>query len=77
MATIQVVLDGDLLLHADRVAKRRRQNRSALIREALTSHLRRLDTKAREALDRAGYERAPHDTAESAEWAGISAWPED
>jgi metal-responsive CopG/Arc/MetJ family transcriptional regulator len=42
METIQVVLDSKLLKAADFAAKRRKVNRSALIREALQQHLKRL-----------------------------------
>jgi len=42
METIQVVLDKPLLKAADTAAKRRKKNRSALIRQALQEHLKRL-----------------------------------
>ena len=44
MQTIQVVLEEDLLRAADRAARRVRVNRSALIREALREHLKRIKT---------------------------------
>ena len=52
METIQFVLDTKLRKAADRAAKN--VNRSALIREALHEHLKRLETKELEALDRRG-----------------------
>jgi len=42
METIQVVLDAKLLQAADRVAKRQKVNRSALLRRALQEHWRTL-----------------------------------
>ena len=42
METIQVVLDAKLLKAADVAAKRQKVNRSALIRQALEQHLKRL-----------------------------------
>ena len=42
MQTIQVVMDEKLLRAANQAAKKRKVNRSALIREALTEHLHRL-----------------------------------
>lgn len=39
METIQVVLDRKLLQAADRVVRRTKRNRSALIRDALREHL--------------------------------------
>ncbi len=54
METIQVVLDQELLRATDRVARRAKQNRSALIREALREHLRKLEVQAFEGHDRKG-----------------------
>jgi metal-responsive CopG/Arc/MetJ family transcriptional regulator len=53
--TIQVVLDAKLLKAADAAAKRERVNRSALIREALQEHLKRLRIRDLEERDRRGY----------------------
>ena len=41
METIQVVLDEELLHATDRVAKRTKLNRSALVREALREYLKK------------------------------------
>jgi metal-responsive CopG/Arc/MetJ family transcriptional regulator len=46
METVQIVLDEKLLRDTDRAARRTKQNRSALVREALREHLRRLDIRA-------------------------------
>jgi Arc/MetJ-type ribon-helix-helix transcriptional regulator len=51
METIQVVLEEDLLKAADRAVRKLKTNRSALIREALRSHLRRLDQIGRDSRD--------------------------
>lgn len=42
MQTIQVVFEPELLQEADLAAKKHNMNRSALIREALRAHLKRL-----------------------------------
>ena len=75
MATIQVVLDKPLLQAADKRAKRAKQNRSALVRDALREHLRRLEIKEMEAHDRAEFLRLP-DTDDPG-WEKVQAWPED
>jgi metal-responsive CopG/Arc/MetJ family transcriptional regulator len=77
METIQVVLDSRLLKAADRAAKRSKRNRSALIREALREHLRRLRIEELEMRDRAGYAKYPDDPAECARWEAEAAWPEE
>lgn len=77
MHTIQVVLDEKLLRAADRTARRLKQNRSALLRDALREHLARLAVKEKERLDREGYLRKPYDAAEMAVWDKVLAWPED
>jgi metal-responsive CopG/Arc/MetJ family transcriptional regulator len=46
--TIQVVLDANLLKAADTAARRRKVNRSELIRQALREHLGRLRVKEME-----------------------------
>jgi Arc/MetJ-type ribon-helix-helix transcriptional regulator len=76
MNTIQVVIEEDLLRSADRVARRLKVNRSALIRDALRGHLQRLRTADLERREREAYERTPDDPAEFAAWDGVAAWPE-
>jgi hypothetical protein len=76
MNTIQVVIEEDLLRSADRVARRLKINRSALIRDALQGHLQRLRTGDLERREREAYERTPDDPAEFAPWDGVAAWPE-
>lgn len=75
--TIQVVLENDLLRAADRAAKRVRMNRSALIREALRQHLKRMELRELERRDRRGYERHPEGGRAASEWERVAAWPED
>lgn len=77
MSTIQIVLDEDLLAEADAQAVREGGNRSAVIRQALREHLRRVKVRELEEQERLGYERIP-DTVN--DWDGmekIAAWPED
>jgi len=75
METIQVVLDRKLLQAADRAARRTKQNRSALIREALREHLRALEIRGLEQRDREGYVRVPQSSDESGAWEAEAAWP--
>jgi len=77
MATIQVVLEVELLKAADRVARKRKINRSALFREALRAHLRRLETLDKEARDREGYVRYPDSLDEPAAWDKVADWPDE
>lgn len=75
METIQVVLDSTLLRATDGAARRAGVNRSALIRDALREHLRRLKTKELEARDRKGYLEHPDDPSEIADWERVATWP--
>jgi len=77
METIQIVLDAALLKAADRAARRLKTNRSALFREALHEHLRRIDAAAREKRDREGYARYPDLLDEPAAWDRVADWPEE
>ena len=75
METVQIVLDRKLLQATDRAARRTRQNRSALVREALREHLRRLETCALEERDREGYRTQAAGPGESEGWEAEAAWP--
>jgi metal-responsive CopG/Arc/MetJ family transcriptional regulator len=75
METIQVVLDKELLQATDQAARRTKRNRSALVRDALREHLRKLDVHAKEERDRQGYSRRPRTTDESLVWEAEAAWP--
>jgi metal-responsive CopG/Arc/MetJ family transcriptional regulator len=77
MGTVQIVLGSELLKAADRVARRRRVNRSALVREALREHLTRLAEREREQQDRAGYGARPLARGEFDAWDAVSAWPDE
>jgi metal-responsive CopG/Arc/MetJ family transcriptional regulator len=77
METVQIVLDEKLLRDADRAARRTKQNRSALVREGLREHLRRLEVRALEERDRAGYSRQPQQRDEVQTWEAEAAWPEE
>jgi metal-responsive CopG/Arc/MetJ family transcriptional regulator len=77
METIQVVLDPKLLRAADLAARRQKVNRSALIRQALQEHLRRLRTLDLEERDRRGYQAQPQRLEEYLPWEETAAWPED
>ena len=75
METIQVVLDKRLLHATDQAARRTKRNRSALVRDALREHLRRLEIRGKEERDREGYSRAPQSPDESVIWEAEAAWP--
>lgn len=77
METIQIVLDRKLLLATDRAARRAKRNRSALVRDALREHLRRLDVRDKESRDRLGYSARPEARSESNEWEAEVVWPEE
>ena len=77
METIQVVLDKKLLQATDRVARQTKRNRSALVRDALREHLRRLQILALEERDRHGYSRQPRTADESVVWESEATWPEE
>jgi metal-responsive CopG/Arc/MetJ family transcriptional regulator len=77
METIQVVLDKPLLLAANRVAKKSKVNRSALIRSALREYLKRHRREELIARERRSYLEHPDSVAEAEAWARIAAWPED
>jgi metal-responsive CopG/Arc/MetJ family transcriptional regulator len=75
METVQIVLDKKLLRATDQAARRTKRNRSALVRDALREHLRRLAIRDLEARDRAGYtmQRPPRDEASA--WESEAVWP--
>ena len=77
MQTIQVVMDTKLLKAADTAAKRRKVNRSALIRQALQEHLNRAHLLDLEERDRRGYHGQPQRVEEYLPWEETAAWPED
>jgi metal-responsive CopG/Arc/MetJ family transcriptional regulator len=76
METIQVVLDTKLLKATDLAAKRHKLNRSALIRQALQQHLKRMRELELEERDRRGYLAHPQREEEFRVWEDAAAWPE-
>jgi metal-responsive CopG/Arc/MetJ family transcriptional regulator len=77
MEIVQIVLDKKLLHAADQAAKRTRQNRSALVRDALREYLRRLELRASEERDHQGYSRQPQAGEEARSWESEATWPQD
>jgi metal-responsive CopG/Arc/MetJ family transcriptional regulator len=75
MEKIHVVLDKKLLRAADQAARRTKRNRSALVRDALREHLRKLDIRAQEDRDREGYLRHPQSADELHFLDMEAAWP--
>jgi metal-responsive CopG/Arc/MetJ family transcriptional regulator len=75
METIQIVLDKRLLQATDQAARRTKRNRSALVRDAIREHLRRLEVCASEERDRQGYSRQAQASSESRLWEAEAAWP--
>ena len=75
METIQVVLDAKLLRTADRAARRAKLNRSALIRNALREHLRRLEIQELEERDRQGYQSSHAASDDLCGWESEAEWP--
>lgn len=74
METIQVVLDKKLLQATDKAARRTKQNRSALVRDALREHLQRLERCAKQEQDRQGYLKHPQTRDESHMWEAEVSW---
>ena len=77
MQIVQIVLDKKLLQAADQAAKRTKRNRSALVRDALREHLRRLNLRASEERDRQGYMREAQGEREARGWEAEAVWPEE
>lgn len=75
METVQIVLDKELLEATDRAASRTKRNRSALVRDALREHLRRLEMCALEERDREGYAKEAQSSSETQPWEAEAAWP--
>ncbi|MYB52493.1 MAG: CopG family transcriptional regulator [Acidobacteriia bacterium] len=73
---VQVALEADLLAQADEAARRAGTNRSALIRDALREHLRRLHIVGLEEQHRLGYERTPDSESDLTGWEAAATWGE-
>jgi metal-responsive CopG/Arc/MetJ family transcriptional regulator len=76
METIEIKVDERLLRAADRAARRQKTNRSALVREALREHLKRLEQRGNERRNRLGYKKHP-DREDLSGWEVVAAWPND
>jgi metal-responsive CopG/Arc/MetJ family transcriptional regulator len=76
MKTIQMTIDEPLLKEVDRVVNEQRTTRSAFIREALDTSLRRLNVKALEEQHREAYARNPQTPAELEVWQDEQVWGE-
>ena len=72
---IKIVLKKELLHSVDQAARRTRRNRSALVRDALREHLRRLEIREKEERDCQGYSRRPQTHDEFLTWEAEAAWP--
>ena len=68
METVQIVLDKKLLRAADQAARRTKRNRSALVRDVLREHLRRLAIRDLEVRDRARYSKQRQTRDEAGAW---------
>jgi len=76
MQAIQTVLGKELLKAADTAARRRRIQRSTLIRNAVREHLKHLRIREAEARERRAYKAIP-DRNEFEALQRITAWPDD
>jgi metal-responsive CopG/Arc/MetJ family transcriptional regulator len=76
MKVIRVVLNRELLQATDRAAKASRVNRSALIRDALREHLKRLQIRELELRDHRSYREYPDTSNDLLAWERVAAWPE-
>jgi metal-responsive CopG/Arc/MetJ family transcriptional regulator len=75
--TIQVVIDSKLRQAADRAAKRKKVNRSALLRDALREYLKRERIHEMEERERRAYQAHPQTDDEWLIWEGEAVWPEE
>jgi metal-responsive CopG/Arc/MetJ family transcriptional regulator len=75
MQTIQIVLDSQLLRATNLATRRMKSNRSALIRDAIREHLKRLAIQGMEELDRKGYAAASKSAGDAEAWEAEAAWP--
>jgi metal-responsive CopG/Arc/MetJ family transcriptional regulator len=75
MEIVQIVLDKKLLRATDQAARRTKRNRSALVRDALREHLRRLAIRDLEERDRAGYCELRPNRGEAIAWEAEAVWP--
>lgn len=77
MQTVQIVMNEDLLKSADQAAKRIGVNRSALVREALAAHLKKLDMEEKLRQEREAYQKYPDTEPELMGWEKVVSWPDE
>jgi metal-responsive CopG/Arc/MetJ family transcriptional regulator len=77
MATIQMVIDDELLQAADECVRKQDTNRSAFLREAVRAYISGIQAREREELDRLGYERVPDLDSDLQGWEEVAPWPKD
>ena len=77
MQTVQIVLNEDLLRSTDQAAKRIGMNRSALVREALSAHLKKLELEVKLQQEREAYQKYPDTEPELMGWEKVISWPDD
>jgi metal-responsive CopG/Arc/MetJ family transcriptional regulator len=74
MKTIQMTIDDRLLKLVDKMSRERRTTRSAFIRDALESEIRRQRTRENEARHAEGYAQKPVTPGEFDAWLGEQDW---
>jgi len=74
MKTIQMTIDENLLKQVDQFTRQRKTTRSAFIRDALESEIRRQRTRDAEARHAAGYARNPVKQGEFDVWLEEQDW---
>ena len=77
METIQVIIDAKLLNAADQAAQQIKVNRSALISDALRSHLKQLKIRELDEQERQGYAAQPQRKEEWEPWLAEALWPDE
>lgn len=75
--TIQIVLDTKLRKAADNAARKKKMNRSALVRDALQDYLKRMQFAEMVEQELRGYRAIPQTEEEIHMWEGVEAWPGD
>jgi metal-responsive CopG/Arc/MetJ family transcriptional regulator len=77
MKTIQMTIDEPLLEEVDRLTTQLKTTRSAFIREALLTAIRKHTIALLEKQDEQGYARYPEEPGEFDVWAGEQAWGDE
>jgi metal-responsive CopG/Arc/MetJ family transcriptional regulator len=77
MKPIQILMDEEMIAAIDREAKRRKLDRSKLLRAAVVDYLANQRRREREKQDRRGYAGTPQKKEEYEPWLVAQVWPED